>query len=344
MTDVTSNALDELHDLHSFLAIIQHLNVGVIVVDRKFTVRIWNSFMETNSGINGSHINGHCLYKFFPEVEHSWLKDKIIEVFTLETPIFSSWEQHQEVIKFKNNRPFTGSSMHMYINYTIIPMRSLTGTIDEVIIMLYDVTDEACSKKGLQEANNKLHQMSITDGLTGIFNRAYWEESLRHQFNYHMRTNNQVTLMMFDIDHFKHVNDTYGHPAGDAVLKEVCQILKKSIRGTDIAGRYGGEEFGVIFLDTSKEQAYFVAERLRKAVEAHTVYHGDKAIKFTISIGLCTISDIITSAKDWLVRTDNSLYFSKEHGRNRTTQHGINDTEETMNVEIPLPPRTNKNN
>ena len=76
MTDITSNAIDELHDLHSFLAIIQHLNVGVIVVDRKFTVRIWNSFMETNSGINGSHINGHSLYKFFPEVEHSWLKDK----------------------------------------------------------------------------------------------------------------------------------------------------------------------------------------------------------------------------------------------------------------------------
>lgn len=339
MTDNMTNNMEEIEDLHRFLSIIQNLNVGVIVVNRAFKVKIWNSFMEVNSGITGNKINGQSLYKFFPEVEKSWLKDKIMEAFSLETPVFSSWEQHTEVFKFTNNRPFTGRSLEMYMNYTIIPVNSLSGSVDEVTIIIYDVTDEACSKMGLQEANNKLHQMSITDGLTGIFNRAYWEEALKHQYNYFLRTKSPVTLLMFDIDHFKKVNDTYGHPAGDAVLRDVSKILKKSIRSTDIAGRYGGEEFGVILLDATREFAFFIAERLRKAVEAHTVYYDNMVIKFTISIGLCTLSEVTPSARDWLVRTDNSLYFAKEHGRNRCTQYGLNDTVETMDIEIPIPPK-----
>ncbi|MGN1393048.1 MAG: diguanylate cyclase [Succinivibrionaceae bacterium] len=342
MINNINNELQEIHDLHRFLSIIQNLNVGVIVVDRSFTVKIWNNFMEVNSGISGNRINGQNLYKFFPEIENSWLKDKIMEAFTLETPVFSSWEQHSEVFKFVNNRPFTGRSMNMYMNFSIIPMNSLSCGVDEVTIIIYDVTDESCSKLGLQEANNKLHQMSITDGLTGIFNRAYWEEALRHQYNYYLRTKHPVTLLMFDIDHFKKVNDTYGHPAGDAVLKDVAKILKKSIRSTDIAGRYGGEEFGVILLDATREFAYFIAERLRKNVEEHTVFYNNLTIKFTISIGLCTLSDVTPSAKEWLVRTDNSLYFAKEHGRNRCTQYGLNDTEETKDMVIPIPVKKTK--
>ena len=91
-------------------------------------------------------------------------------------------------------------------------------------------------------------------------------------------------------------------------------------------------------LDANREASYYVAERLRKAVESHTVHYQNLEINFTISIGLCTLSDVTSSPQEWLVKTDNSLYFSKEHGRNRTTQYGLNDTEETMNIEIKKEP------
>jgi diguanylate cyclase len=334
MTDSNLTTISEIHDLHRFLTIIQNLNVGLIVVNKSFNVKIWNSFMEVNSGVNGNKINGKCLFEIFPEIANSWLKDKIYEAFQLESPIFSSWEQHTEVFKFLSNRPFTGRSLTMYQNFTIIPINGLSGKCDEVCIIIYDVTDEACSKIGLQDANHKLHELSITDRLTGIYNRGYWEECMKQQYKLFMRTKIPVTLLMFDIDHFKNVNDTYGHPAGDAVLRNVSAILKKMVRNTDIAGRYGGEEFGVLLLDANRESAYQVAERLRKAVEAFTVKYENMEIKFTISIGLCTLSEITPSPQEWLVRTDTSLYFSKEHGRNRTTQYGLNDTEETMNNEI----------
>ena len=285
MTDILDN-LSEIHDLHRSLTIIQNLNVGVIVLDKNFKVKIWNSFMETKSGIEGYKINDHSIFEFFPEL----------------------------------------------VNFTFIPVMSLTGQCEEVTVIIYDVTDEASSKLSLQDANKRLHELSITDRLTTLYNRGYWEECLKQQYNINKRTLMPITLMMFDIDHFKNVNDTYGHPAGDAVLREVSAILKKQIRSTDIAGRYGGEEFAILLVDANRESAFMVAERIRKAVEAHTVYYEDMVIKFTISLGLCTLSETIPSAQEWLVSTDNCLYFSKEHGRNRTTQYGLNDTEATMNI------------
>jgi diguanylate cyclase (GGDEF)-like protein len=331
MTDILEN-ISEIHDLHRSLSIIQNLNVGVIVLDKNFKVKIWNNFMENKSGIEGYKINDRCLFEFFPELDNSWLKTKILETFSIDTLVFSSWEQHQEVFHFANSRPFTGTSSEMMMNFTFIPIQSLSGTCEEVTIIIYDVTDEASSKLSLQKTNNKLHELSITDRLTTLYNRGYWEECLKQQYNINKRTRMPITLMMFDIDHFKHVNDTYGHPAGDAVLREVSAILKKQIRSTDIAGRYGGEEFAILLVDANREASFMVAERIRKAVEAHTVYYEDMIIKFTISLGLCTLSETIPSAKDWLISTDNCLYFSKEHGRNRTTQYGLNDTEETMNI------------
>ena len=226
----------------------------------------------------------------------------------------------------------------MIKNFTILPINSLSGKPDEVCIIIYDVTDEACSKQALQGANARLHELSITDRLTNIYNRGYWEECLKQQFRIFMRTKVPVTLLMFDIDHFKNINDTYGHPAGDQVLRDVSAILKKIVRNSDIAGRYGGEEFTILLLDANREASYHVAERLRKAVESHTVHYQNLEINFTISIGLCTLSDVTSSPQEWLVKTDNSLYFSKEHGRNRTTQYGLNDTEETMNIEIKKEP------
>ncbi len=340
---IENNDLTEIHDLHRYLTIIQNIHVGIVVIDRSYTVKIWNGFMEINSGVTGFKIIGKNFLEYFPDIKSSWLKEKITEAFQLENTVYSSWEQHNEVFNFKNNRPFTGNSEEMYKNFTIIPIKSITGGTNEVCIIIYDVTDEACSKQNLEDANKQLHQLSITDKLTNIYNRGYWEECLKQQFRIFMRTKTPVTLLMFDIDHFKNINDTYGHPAGDQVLKDAGAILKKIVRNSDIAGRYGGEEFGIILLDANREDAYHIAERLRKAIEQHIILFDNLEIKFTISIGLCTLSEVTSSPQEWLIKTDNSLYFSKEHGRNRTTQYGLNDTEETMNIIISKRTQTTNN-
>ena len=123
---------------------------------------------------------------------------------------------------------------------------------------------------------------------------------------------------MFDIDHFKQVNDTYGHQAGDQVIREVARVLRENLRDTDIAGRYGGEEFGVILSNTDAQSARVFCERLRKQVAALEVEHEDLTINITVSLGISQ-ADVSTPAyTDWLEQADQALYASKQGGRNQT--------------------------
>ena len=315
----------ELEDFHWLMDILQSLDVGLVVLDKNYNIQLWNGFMENFSGIHGVVINNHNIFEEFPELPQSWLKRKVEDAVALQGPVFNSWEQKPYLFKFTSARPFTGLSSIMYQNITVMPLRSIHGTISHVCIIIYDVTESATNQLGLQDANEKLRTLSITDGLTKLYNRAYWQECLAQEYNRFKRKSINVTLMMMGIDFFKKVNDTYGHPAGDEVLRTLSKILKSQLRATDVAGRYGGEEFAVILLDSDIEKSMMVAERVRKAVEAHTVYYEDLVINFTLSVGLCQLTHSIESAQDWLVNTDNCLYYSKEHGRNRVTAFGINN-------------------
>jgi len=123
---------------------------------------------------------------------------------------------------------------------------------------------------------------------------------------------------MFDIDHFKRINDTYGHPAGDEVIRQTAAALKDCVRDIDICGRYGGEEFTVILVDTNADCANVVAERLRKTIESNTVYYDDHVINYTISLGIAEISDTIKNPVEWVDSADRGLYRAKRAGRNQT--------------------------
>jgi diguanylate cyclase (GGDEF)-like protein len=125
---------------------------------------------------------------------------------------------------------------------------------------------------------------------------------------------------MCDIDHFKRVNDTYGHSAGDAVIQQVAAAVKKNLRSTDVAGRYGGEEFAVLLLDTTVDQAMFFAERLRKNVEAMAVEYNQQVLRVTVSIGVAEYHEDMGEYRDWLEAADKALYQSKAAGRNRITK------------------------
>lgn len=164
--------------------------------------------------------------------------------------------------------------------------------------------------------NEALTEMSVTDKLTGLKNRRYFQEKLDEQVIHFARKEVPFSLMIIDIDHFKHVNDTYGHPTGDVVLEQLAQIIKQFVRQSDMPARYGGEEFVIIMPKTSVDQSIQLAEQLRQKIEAASWVTG--ALTVSIGVSTYTLSD---NSSTILKKADMSLYYSKEHGRNRVSHY-----------------------
>ncbi len=157
------------------------------------------------------------------------------------------------------------------------------------------------------------------DGLTGLWNRAYFNQRWEEEHSRHHRHGHPLTIALLDLDHFKSINDTYGHPAGDAVLQGMAAILQREARASDVPCRYGGEEFALILPDTSPDNAGIVCERIRAAVE-NTVWPRHPERRVTCSIGLMGAhgpSETCLPAQDWLESADRALYTAKKSGRNR---------------------------
>ncbi|MBT2339872.1 MULTISPECIES: sensor domain-containing diguanylate cyclase [Pseudomonas] len=309
----------DLNEFHWLLAIVQSIDVGVVVLDREYRVQVWNTFMENRSGIQPRDAQNQHIFSLFPEIDRQWFSRKVESVATLGTPAFTIWEQRPYLVRFMNYQPITGEEEFMYQNTTLLPLHSPDSKISHICLVIYDVTDVATNRHQLQAANAQLQQLSSIDRLTGLYNRGHWEESLKTAYARHLRYGNELSLVMFDIDHFKRVNDTYGHQAGDKVIEQVARVLREHARDSDVAGRYGGEEFGVVLSDTDKAGAEVFAERLRKAIEALEVLHGDQSIRFTISLGVADLNQPSNSHADLIAWSDQALYRSKEGGRNRVT-------------------------
>lgn len=165
---------------------------------------------------------------------------------------------------------------------------------------------------------NKLYEASVRDALTGTYNREHFEERLKVEVAYARRHNTVVSLVMFDLDHFKKINDNYGHPAGDAALIYVSQRVQKGLRTEDVFARYGGEEFAVILRGIDLEGSRRVGERLRSTVAATPVEFDGKTFPVTMSVGCATLSDCPEPSTTALVAiADRRLYAAKHGGRNR---------------------------
>jgi len=161
--------------------------------------------------------------------------------------------------------------------------------------------------------------LSFKDPLTKLFNRRYFETKLEQEFAKCERYNREVSLCMIDIDFFKKINDTYGHQAGDEILKQLAQIILKTIRKCDIAGRYGGEEFIVLMPETPPKNAYIALERLRKTVEEHAfvIDVPPGYLHITVSIGLAGYVQSMTKKEELIELADKALYTAKNSGRNK---------------------------
>jgi len=163
----------------------------------------------------------------------------------------------------------------------------------------------------------RLYELAITDGLTKLFIHRYFQARLEEEIVRAKRYHTACSLILFDIDHFKKFNDTYGHQQGDVVLIEVAKLTKQTVRETvDIPARYGGEEFAIILPETDAKGAHLVAERLRKTVEAYDFPGQEKALKVTISLGVSTFPDHASVKSVLIKKADMALYECKGRGRN----------------------------
>lgn len=169
----------------------------------------------------------------------------------------------------------------------------------------------------LKESQANLEKLATQDVLTQLANRKQILLTLHNRFEYYQRQKSDFSILMIDVDHFKRVNDTYGHLAGDRVLAEISQIFVDKLRGFDSAGRYGGEEFLVILTDSDENDASNVAERIRLSVSTHKFLHENMAIQVTVSIGIAKVSVDDMEERSLIKRADKALYIAKEEGRNR---------------------------
>ncbi len=171
----------------------------------------------------------------------------------------------------------------------------------------------------LEMAKEKLRQLAITDGLTGLYNYRYFREQLQHELDRARRHDLNISLIMLDIDFFKHYNDTHGHPAGDVVLRTIGSLLRENIRKIDVAARYGGEEFAVILVETDKASARVAAEKIRRIAETYPFLYAEHQPegRLTVSMGVATFPEDGDDFESLVSTADKRLYKAKQSGRNR---------------------------
>ena len=165
--------------------------------------------------------------------------------------------------------------------------------------------------------HEEIYRLTTVDGLTQIYNKRYFLETLEREISRAHRYHRDLSLIMFDIDYFKKVNDTHGHLAGDAVLKQLASVLKARIRREDIMARYGGEEFAIILPEIGASNAQTFAEKVRKIIEKTAFKFEEQNIPVTVSVGVAAVGPGVQTALDFIKVADDKLYQAKIEGRNR---------------------------
>jgi len=298
------------------------LTVGIVVVDRRFSVVMWNRFMELNSNVRSEEVLGKNLFEVFPELNKNWLEKKIRSCIVLKTASHSSWQQRPYLFRFKASTMMAQDNEFMYQNATIFPVRESSGQVEGACIAIQDVTELAEAKRLLDLSLDQaldLEESNQRDSLTGVYNRRYFDEQITQEILTSRRHNRPLALAMIDIDHFKSINDKYGHAGGDAVLRTFAAKLRDMLRGSDSVCRYGGEEFALILPHISLENAGALMERLRKSVESSPVeIENGEIVQVRMSVGVASLRDGMTPGS-FVKIVDDLLYESKRAGRNRVT-------------------------
>lgn len=295
---------------------LERVGLGIFAVDRDYRIVLWNRFMDEHSGLPAADAIGCSFFDCFPDLPRAWLKRKFDTVFLLHSGSFSSWQHRPWLLPFEHDCPITGSLDLMQQDCSFMPLME-NGEVVAVCVTIADVTELAVAWKEREVALEALRDSSERDALTGLYNRRHVDRRLLAEYNNWTRHRNTFSVLLFDIDHFKRVNDTYGHPIGDAVLRKIAGTVSSQLRNTDIVGRYGGEEFIVIMPHCDETCAAVVGEKIRYAIEADGLDVASGRLHVTVSVGGCVVRDGLAGVGALVAEADQALYDAKRAGRNQ---------------------------
>lgn len=295
--------------MKNYAQILESINIGIVLIDRDFRIIEWNSWMATYSSKRPEDVIGQNIFEVYPELDRSCFNRGCKTVFTFGNLVFLSSKLHKFLFPFRLQGSYATLFEHMQQSCYLIPIKDEKGEIEGLMINIHDVTENAVLERHLKE-------LSYVDGLTGVYNRRTFERRLMEEFTRHKRTDSALGIIIFDLDHFKDVNDKYGHQFGDTVLQEIVKVCNARLRTEDFLARFGGEEFVCLLINQNVEQTALVAERLRKNVEETVISDGNICIKTTISLGISD-SKYYESHEELLKAADEALYKAKRNGRNR---------------------------
>jgi len=210
-----------------------------------------------------------------------------------------------------------GSTNGTYVNGTRVDVVALKDG-DKIQIGSNTVVKFSFQDHWDEQYQRSIYESATRDGLTRIFNKKYFLDTLRKEFAYCLRHRVPLSVLMFDVDHFKKINDSHGHQAGDYVLARIAQRINETIRTEDVFARYGGEEFAIMLRESTEEQGYICAERCRRAIDGSDFVYGTTPMRVTISLGIVSLLDSdYTNPEDLIAAADRYLYRAKKAGRNR---------------------------
>ena len=300
--------------------LLQQLNSGVILLNNQLQIVYINPYICRRADIQLELVQGKDLFSVFTDAPKAWLSRKLNSVLSLQSPAFSSWEQRQYLFKLPHLRPVSSANQYMAQNCNMLPLTEPRTGEQFVCLLIEDATDAYVYQSQLQQSNLQLLQVNRLDGLTGVLNRNYWQQQLEVEVQRAGRYQHPLSLLFFDLDKFKRLNDDYGHQAGDIVLIEVAKLIGSLLRETDLFGRYGGEEFAIILPDTPLQGAIEVAKRICRRVAAAPIEYQQQQLMTSVSVGVSQFSTAVT-ADELIQHADLALYQAKRNGRNQVVTY-----------------------
>ncbi len=290
--------------------IVETLSLGVLVLDPEARIVYWNRWLENASGHSFPEVRGRSIFELYPELENPAFMRNFRSVLSFGNYAYFSQRVHDHLLPLRPAPGATASGAEFMSQHCVMgPIRE-GPRVAYAYLTIEDVSETVIREKLLSE-------LAMHDVLTSAYNRRYFDRRLAEELERSRRYGHSLSLVMLDLDHFKEVNDRYGHLFGDEALKHAARVWVKAVRVSDVVARYGGEEFCIIFPETGIDEACLLAERARAAIAAAPVEFGGLSARITASAGVA-VSRPDDGSDDILHRADEALYRAKAAGRNRT--------------------------